>query len=74
MAEWTTGAAGTSVAGPPHPMGVAVTLNAEHVLALGMGALLLLCGSFLSCLNSIVAWTLRVLAWLMFATVVLLAP
>ena len=51
-----------------------MTLNAEVVLALGMGALLLLCGSFLNGLNTIVAWTLRVLAWLMFATVVLTAP
>jgi hypothetical protein len=50
-----------------------VTLHAEHVLALGMGALLLLCASFLNGLNNIVAWTLRLLAWLMFATVILTA-
>ena len=62
------------MAGCPEPKGTAVTLHldAAHVLALGMGALLLLCASFLNGLNTIVAWTLRLLAWLMFATVVLL--
>jgi hypothetical protein len=51
-----------------------VTLDAPHLLALGAGALMLVCVSFLDGLNSIVMWTLRLMAWLMIATVVLLAP
>jgi hypothetical protein len=51
-----------------------VTLDAPHMLALGAGALMLVCGSFLGGLNSVVMWTLRLLAWAMIATVILLAP
>ena len=51
-----------------------MTLTAVQVLALGAGALVLGCISFLDGLNSIVMWTLRLLAWLMLVTVVLTAP
>ncbi|TDH57610.1 hypothetical protein E2C06_35810 [Dankookia rubra] len=51
-----------------------VTLDAPHMLALGAGALMLVCISFLGGLNSTVMWTLRLLAWAMIATVILLAP
>ena len=51
-----------------------MTLDPEHVLALGTGAMLLVCASFLSGLNSIVVWTMRFVAWLMLATVILVAP
>ena len=51
-----------------------MTLDAPHVLALGAGALVLVCTSFLGSLNSFVMWTLRLLAWLMLATVFLMAP
>jgi hypothetical protein len=51
-----------------------MTLDAPHVLALGAGALVLVCISFLGGLNSFVMWTLRLLAWLMLATVFLMAP
>jgi len=51
-----------------------VTLDAPHLLALGAGALMLVCISFLGSLNSVVMWTLRLLAWAMIATVILLAP
>ena len=51
-----------------------VTLTAVHVLALGAGALVLGCISFMTGLNSIVMWTMRLLAWLMLATAVLTAP
>ena len=51
-----------------------MTLDAPHVLALGAGALVLVCISFLGSLNSFVMWTLRLLAWLMLATVFLMAP
>ena len=50
-----------------------MTLNAEHVLALGTGALLVGCGSLLNGLPGVVVWTLRLLAWLMLATVILTA-
>jgi hypothetical protein len=50
-----------------------VTLHAEHMLALGAGALVLACVSSLPGLNSVVVWTLRLLAWLMLATVILTA-
>ena len=52
----------------------AMTLDAPHVLALGAGALMLVCVSFIGDLNSVVMWTLRLLAWLMLATVFLMAP
>ena len=51
-----------------------MTLDAEHVLALGAGALVLACLSFIAGLNSILAWTLRLIAWAMLATVMLMAP
>lgn len=51
-----------------------MTLDGPHFLALGAGALMLACVSFLPGLNSIVMWTLRLLAWLMLAAVILLAP
>ena len=51
-----------------------MTLDAPHVLALSAGSLMLVCISFLGGLNSFVMWTLRLLAWLMLATVFLLAP
>jgi hypothetical protein len=35
---------------------------------------MLVCVSFLADLNSVVLWALRLLAWLMIATVILLAP
>jgi hypothetical protein len=50
-----------------------MTLHAEHMLALGMGAFALSCISLLPGLNSVVMWTLRLLAWLMLATVILTA-
>ena len=51
-----------------------MTLAAEHVLALGAGALMLACLSFLAGLNDIVVWTIRLIAWAMLATAVLTAP
>jgi hypothetical protein len=54
--------------------GTIVTLDAPHVLALGAGALMLVCVSFLWGLNSVVMWTLRLLSWAMITTVILLAP
>jgi hypothetical protein len=51
-----------------------MTLDAPHVLALGVGSLMLVCVSFIGGLNSVVMWTLRLLAWLMLATVFLMAP
>ena len=51
-----------------------MTLDAPYVLALGAGALMLVCVSFLGSLNSVVMWTLRLIAWAMIATVILLAP
>ena len=51
-----------------------MTLDAPHVLALGAGSLMLVCISVLGGLNSFVMWTLRLLAWLMLATVFLMAP
>jgi hypothetical protein len=51
-----------------------VTLDAPHLLALGAGALMLVCVSFLEGLNSVVMWALRLMAWLMIAAVILLAP
>jgi hypothetical protein len=51
--------------------GTIVTLDAPHVLAMGAGALMLVCVSFLEGLNSVVMWTLRLLAWVMIATVIL---
>ena len=51
-----------------------MTLDAPHLLALGAGALMLVCVSFLEGLNSVVMWVLRLLAWTMIATVILLAP
>jgi hypothetical protein len=42
-----------------------MTLHAEHVLVLSTGALLLGCVRLLHGLNSIVMWTLRLLAWFM---------
>jgi hypothetical protein len=50
-----------------------VTLNAEHVLALGTGALLVGCASLLNGLPNVAVWALRLLAWLMLAAVVLTA-
>jgi hypothetical protein len=50
-----------------------MTLHAEHVLALGTGALLLGCLSLLNGLNSIVMWTLRLIAWFMLAAAILTA-
>jgi hypothetical protein len=38
------------------------------------GALVLGCLSFMAGLNSIVVWTLRLIAWALLATVVLMAP
>jgi hypothetical protein len=49
-------------------------LDAPHVLAMGAGSLMLVCASFLEGLNSVVMWVLRLLAWTMIATVILLAP
>ena len=49
-------------------------LTAGHVLALGAGALVLGCISFMRGLNSSVMWRLRLLAWLVLATSVLTAP
>jgi hypothetical protein len=51
-----------------------VTLDAPHVLAMGAGSLMLVCVSFLEGLNSVVMWALRLMAWLMIAAVILLAP
>ena len=51
-----------------------MTLNAEHALALGAGALLVGCASLLNGLPSTAIWTLRLLAWLMLATAILTAP
>ena len=51
-----------------------MTLDAPHVLAMGAGALMLVCVSFLGGLNNVVMWTLRLLSWTMIATVILLAP
>jgi hypothetical protein len=51
-----------------------MTLTAGHVLALGAGALVLGCISFMNGLNSTVMWMLRLLAWFMLATAVLTAP
>jgi hypothetical protein len=51
-----------------------MTLTAGHVLALGTGALVLGCISFMNGLNSTVMWMLRLLAWLFLATAVLTAP
>jgi hypothetical protein len=51
-----------------------MTLNAEHVLALGVGALALACFSLMAGLNSVVAWGIRLIAWAMLATAVLTAP
>jgi hypothetical protein len=51
-----------------------MTLEAGHVLALGAAALVLACLSFLAGLNVILAWTLRLIAWALLATVMLMAP
>ena len=51
-----------------------MTLEAGHVLALGAGALVFACLSFMAGLNGIVAWTLRLIAWALLATVILTAP
>ena len=51
-----------------------MTLDAEHALALGTGALVLACLSFIAGLNSFIVWTLRLIAWAMLATVILMAP
>jgi hypothetical protein len=51
-----------------------MTLDAEHVLALGAVALVLACLSFLAGLNSIFTWTLRLIAWALLTTVLLTAP
>ena len=51
-----------------------MTLDAPHMLALGVGSLMLVCVSLIGGLNSVVMWTLRLLAWLMLATVFLMAP
>jgi hypothetical protein len=66
--------AGAGLAGLPEPAGPAVTLDAPHVLAMGAGSLMLVCVSFLEGLNSVVMWALRLMAWLMIAAVILLAP
>ena len=50
-----------------------MTLHAEHLLALGTGAFLVGCASLLNGLPNAVVWTLRLLAWLMLAAVVLTA-
>src|SRR4051812_1510456 len=62
-----------NLAGVGLPVRAAMTLHAEHVLALGTGALLLGCLSLLNGLNSIVMWTLRLIAWFMLAAAVLTA-
>jgi hypothetical protein len=49
-------------------------LGAADVLALGAGALVLACLSFLAGLNITVAWALRLIAWALLATAVLTAP
>ena len=49
-------------------------LEAGHLLAMGAGALLLTCLSFMAGLNGIVAWTMRLIAWALLATVMLTAP
>ena len=51
-----------------------MVLEASHVLALGAGAMVLACLSFLNGLNATVAWTLRLLAWALLGTVILAAP
>ena len=58
---------------PAAGVGAAMTLHAEHMLALGTGALLVGCASLLNGMPSVVVWPLRLLAWLMLATVVLTA-
>ena len=65
---------GAGIMGTDLAAGTAMTLDAIHVLALGAGSLMLVCVSFLADLNSVVLWALRLLAWLMLATVILLAP
>jgi hypothetical protein len=60
--------------GLPELVEPTMTLDAPHMLALGAGSLMLVCVSFLAGLNSVVMWTLRLLAWTMIATVILLAP
>ena len=66
--------AGSGLVVLPDLAGTVVTLDAPHMLALGAGSLMLVCVSFLAGLNSVVMWTLRLLAWAMIATVILLAP
>jgi hypothetical protein len=64
-----------SVAPPARAaMGAAMTLEAGHVLAMGAGALVLACLSFMADLNGIAAWGMRLIAWALLATVVLTAP
>ena len=53
-------------------MGATLTPEARHVLALGAGALA--CVSFMAGLNGSIAWTLRLIAWVLLATVILTAP
>ena len=65
---------GSGLVGLPELAGTVMTLDGPHVLALGAGALMLVCVSFLGSLNSVVMWTLRLIAWAMIATVILVAP
>ena len=51
-----------------------MTLDAEHVRALGAVALVLACLSFIADLSSIFAWTLRLIAWALLTMVLLTAP